>query len=458
MAQIINKTVIYARIIVLFIVIITGLLPVQAQNVPEPDREGLLNGLTILYANRPGDPQVLVKLRIQSGSEFDLAGKAGTMALLADAMFPESTTGEYVAEQLGGRLDVATSYDAIDVTISGKATALEQIIALLRNALVNLNLSAENVATLREAKIKELTQKQSSMSDAANRAIAVRAFGTYPYGHPTEGTVETVAKIDRGDLMLARDRFLNADNATLVVIGGVEKSRVMRAARQILGPWQKSERIVPATFRQPGPIDNHVLLIDQPANNAEVRLAVRGLSRSDPGALAAAVLAAIAGKRWQTAMPSLSAVSAQHEAHGLQGLFVLGGSVPTASAAKAIAAAKEAMKAIAESGPTQQEVSEAIASRSFISQPKSPDESLADKWLDAETYKIQLSTWPVDFNRISPADIKRVAGKLFGDPANQAVVVLGNASELKLQFGDQAEVPATPKKPGNNSSLPPRKP
>jgi len=459
MAQIINKTVIYARIILMFVVITGGLRPIQAQNVPEPDRERLLNGLTILYANRPGDPQVLLKLRIQSGAAFDLAGKAGTMALLADAMFPESTTGEYVAEQLGGRLDVTTSYDAIDVTISGKAAGLERIIDLLRNALVNLNLSAENVATLREAKIKELTQKQASISDAANRAIALRAFGTYPYANPPQGTVETVAKIERADLMLARDRFLNADNATLVVIGGVEKSRVMRAARQILGPWQKSERIVPATFRQPGPVDSHVLLIDQPAaNNAEVRLAVRGLSRSDPDAAAASVLAAIAGKRWQTAMPSLSVVSVQHEAHGLQGLFVLGASVSTASAAKAIASAKEVMKSIAESGPTQQEVSEAIASRSFISQPKSPDESLADKWLDAETYKIQLSTLPVDFSRISPADIKRVAGRLFGDPANQAIVVLGNASELKAQLGDQVEAPPSPKKPANNSSLPPRRP
>src|SRR5262252_5791512 len=215
MAQIINKTVIYARVILPFIVLAASLAHVQAQSAPQPDRERLLNGLTILYGNRPGDSQVLLRLRIQSGAAFDLAGKAGTMALLADAMFPESTTGEYVAEQLGGRLDVTTTYDAIDVSISGKATELERMIDLLRNALMNLNVSPESVATLREAKTKELTGKQSTISAAANRAIALRLFGTYPYGQPTEGTVETVTKIERGDLMLARDRFLNADNAVL---------------------------------------------------------------------------------------------------------------------------------------------------------------------------------------------------------------------------------------------------
>jgi zinc protease len=459
MAQIINKTVIYARIFLPFVVLAASLAHVEAQSVPQPDRERLLNGLTILYSNRPGDPKVLLKLRIQSGAAFDLAGKTGTMALLADAMFPESTTGEYVTEQLGGQLEVATTYDAIDVTIDGKATELERMIELLRNALMNLNLSPESVATLREAKIKQLTGKQSSSSDAANRAIAQRLFGTYPYGQPPEGTVETVAKIERGDLMLARDRFLNADDATLVVIGGVEKARVMRAARQILGPWQKSDRIVPATFRQPGPVNSHVLLIDQSgANNAEVRLAVRGLARSDPDAAAAFVLAAIARKRWQALMPGLSAVSVGHEAHALRGMFVLGASVPAGSAAKAIATAKEVMKTIAQSGVTQEEVSAAVTAFPSVSHRPSPDESLADKWLDAETYKIPLSTSPADDNRISPADIKRVAARLFSEPANQATVVLGNANELKSQFGDQAELPANLTRPSSNSSLPTKKP
>ncbi|HEX3083797.1 MAG TPA: hypothetical protein VHP99_04680, partial [Pyrinomonadaceae bacterium] len=84
----------------------------QAQTSPAPDREQLLNGLTILYGNRAGDPNVLLRLRIKSGAAFDLAGKAGMMSLLAEAMFPESTTREYVAEQLGGRLDVSTNYDS----------------------------------------------------------------------------------------------------------------------------------------------------------------------------------------------------------------------------------------------------------------------------------------------------------------------------------------------------------
>ena len=108
------------------------------------------------------------------------------------------------------------------------------------------------------------------------------------------GTVETVAKIDRADLMYARERFLNADNATIVVIGGVEQTRLRRTLRQLLGPWQKGDRLVPATFRQPSAPDVRVLVVNQTgATKAEIRLAVRGLARSDRDATAASILAQI---------------------------------------------------------------------------------------------------------------------------------------------------------------------
>ncbi len=107
-----------------------------AQTFAEPEQEQLLNGLKVVLWQRPGDPNVLLKLRINSGAAFDLAGKDGTMALLGDVLFPDPATREYVTEQLGGQLEVSTNYDGIDVLVSGKATEFERIVELLRGALV----------------------------------------------------------------------------------------------------------------------------------------------------------------------------------------------------------------------------------------------------------------------------------------------------------------------------------
>src|SRR6267142_2744040 len=118
----------------------------KAQSYPEPVREQLLNGLTVLFSQRPGDSNVLIKLRVHSGAAFDTTGKSGTMALLGDVLFPDPSTREYVSEQLGGKLEVTTDYDEIDITLSGKVSELERMIDLLRIALITTQLTAENVA------------------------------------------------------------------------------------------------------------------------------------------------------------------------------------------------------------------------------------------------------------------------------------------------------------------------
>jgi predicted Zn-dependent peptidase len=425
-----------------------------AQTVPEPDRQQLLNGLNVVFWQQPGDANVLVKLRIRSGAAFDLAGKDGTMALLGDALFPDPATREYVTEQLGGKLEVSTDFDRIDVTISGKASEFERIVDLLRAAVVTTQLTPENVSRLRESRIKQLSETPVSAAELADRAIAARLFGSFPYGRTPGGTLEGVAKIERADLMLARERFLNADNATLVVIGGIEKSRTLRTLRQLIGPWRKSDRSVPATFRQPLPPDARVLVVNQTgATSTQIRLAVRGLAYSDRDTPAASLLAQIVQARWQTLAPDLSATFARHEAHALPGAFVMGGSVPNASVSKALAGAQQVLRALAQNGPTAAELEAALSRR-----PAQPD-SFADRWLDIDTYNLAAKTDADSIRGVTVADLQRAAARLFKD-ASIATVLVGDSEQLKAtlagSFELQPERPAT--KTASDPVVPIRKP
>src|SRR6185295_4553570 len=297
-------------------------------------------------------------------------------------------TREYVTEELEGRLEVTTSLDWLDVTISGKASELERMIDLLRGAFLTTQLGPENVATLRNARLKLLSEKPATAAEVADAAIAARLFGVFPYARPASGTIASVTKLDRADLMLSRERFLNADNASLAVVGGVQKTRLMRALRQLLGPWAKSEKSIPSTFRQPAAPDSRILALDQAGvANAEIRIAVRGLSRADNDTLAANLLAYIIRDRWQAAVSDLSATSARHESHVLPGMFVLGGSVPTASASKAVSAAQEAMRSLAQNGPSAGELEHArTLLQTDISKQISQIDGAAEAWLDMDTY------------------------------------------------------------------------
>jgi zinc protease len=414
----------------------------RAQTAPEPEREMLLNGLRILYWPQPGNPNVLLKLRIHSGAAFDLNDRAGMMALLGDALFPDPATREYMTEELEGRLEVRTTHDAIDITLAGKSSGLERMVDFLRGSVLTTQLGVESVATVRTARVKLLSEKPPTLADAADQAIAARVLGTFPYTRPATGTAASVAKVERADLLLARERFLNADNASLAVVGGVEKPRMMRALRQLLGPWGKSDRTIPATFRQPGAPDTRVLVVDSPgATNAEIRLAIRGLARGDRDALAADILALIIRDRWKTAVPDLSQVSVRDEAHVLPGIFVLSASAPTGNAAKATTAAQDVIKSLIQTGPTAQELESARgAVLNQLSTEFSQPETMSTHWLDMDTFKsTRPSTVATLIRSLTPGDIQRVTARLFRDVA-MATVVAGNSEQLKATLTGNVEI------------------
>jgi len=176
--------------------------------------------------------------------------------------------------------------------------------------------------------------------------------------------------------------------------------------------------------------------------------------------MTASVLAQIARNRWQAQVPELASSSfVRNETYALGGMFMFSASVPPASAAKAIAAAKNVMKGLTEADPTQAEIVSAVGPGLMLSHRPSPDEALADAWLDTDTYKLS-SAKQVEAIRIPPADIRRTAARLFGNSAPLAIVTLGNAAELQSQLGYKIELRsnAPEPKPATIPAPSPKKP
>ncbi|MFL6228505.1 MAG: M16 family metallopeptidase [Pyrinomonadaceae bacterium] len=414
--------------------------PARAQSpAPEPRREQLLNGLRLLIVERPGDAKVWMKLRVHSGAAFDLANREGTMALLSDALFPDPSTAQYVSEELGGQLDVRTTYDAIDVTLSGNAAEFDRLAEMLRNAFVQMRLAPEDISRLREARLKAARDAQQSPAQLADRAARARLYGTHPYGRPVGGTPESLARIERGDLIFARDRFLSPSNATLVIIGGVDRSRVMRTFRQFLGSWHRSDAIPPATFRQPVAPDPRTLIVATPGTRtAEVRIDARGVARSDRDRAAATLLTSIVRQRWQEATREAKPTSlfAHHESNSLTGTFSLGASVPASAAASVVEAARTVLRTLAAAPPSAAEIESARREALNTDETRRADQfPFADAWLDSITFNYDAASDARAMRDVTPADLQRVAARLFRD-TQLATVVVGDAAELRASLAN----------------------
>jgi predicted Zn-dependent peptidase len=387
------------------------------------------------------------------------------MALLGDLLFPDAATVDYFTDELGGKLDVSVTYDSITITMVGKASELEQVISVLRNAILSTQFTPEVVTRIRDARIKSLRDATVSPAMVADRAIAARLFGEFPYGRLAGGTPEDLARVDRADLMLAHERFLNSNNATLAVIGGVTRQRTFRTVRQLLGPWRKTEKIVPTTFTQPKAADPRTLIVNVAGPTTEVRLAVRGVARSDADFAATTVLARLAQHRWQAIAAELAnqPVFARSDGYVLPGAFVMGTAVSTEKTADALANAKKVLESLVKTPATAAELDRAkaeVVNEAVVIATKA--EAVPDPWLDLDTYRLKgLQDQPALLRAVTAADLQRVAGRLFKEPGVASVLV-GDATPLKtaLQGRQQFEVlgevaaptpaPKNPAKPTGN--------
>jgi zinc protease len=431
----------------------------RAQNLPEPRRETLLNGLKLVMQPRPNDNKIILQLRIHSGAAFDLAGKSGTMGLLSDVLFYDPTTRESVEKDLGGKLEVALNHDALDITLAGEGNALEPLIAVIRSAIININPLPENerILALRAARVKLLSEPPTASAVADQMALS-RFFGAFPYSRPSAGIAQDLATVDRNDLIFLRERFLNPNNATLVISGNFDPNRAYRVARQLLGNWRKSDVVVPSSFRLPEAPDDRVLVVNQPdATEAQVRLVLRGVARNDRDYFAVNLLTTVAQARWQAALSELPPgfLSVRHDARTLPGFFLLSGKVAPEDAARALQAARATLEKLAAEGPTQAELDRARAA--FLGQlhKKAGDpEGLGAFWLDNDTYRLApFADQLRQLNGLTSQDLKKTSVRLFR-AVHTAALASGPADRMRPELEKTAQIEVFGVKPGQSAVAP----
>ena len=407
-------------LIALAVIILFALVApvIFSQTPPAPKQEKLLNGLKVLMSPEATADKVYVSIRIHAGSAFDPQGKEGVMQLLADNLFPNEAAREFFTEDLRGNLDVVTTYDYIQINASSKPDQFLSMLETLAAAVSNMAIDKDVTAKLKNALLTKVKTMEAEPGYSADRAIAQRLYGTFPYGRPQTGTAASIGKIDFADLIDARARFLTADNATIAITGNFDRALGYRAIRRYFGTWLKADRKIPTTFRQPDEPDASPQIVNLASIKEPLaRFSFRGLARNDKDWAAAKVLAKVINWRLVAAEPrdAIIDIYAAHEARVLPGDFVIRYRVTpqwpglSSKGAAARAEALQQMLADISKGIQPNEFNKAKAETQMELSSKAP----ADWWLDEDTYKTGPAAAEMQAAaNVTLADVQRVAERL----------------------------------------------
>jgi len=234
------------------LLLLSLLLPASAGAAkPIAHREVLPNGIVLLVAERPAVPIVFVRAFARAGAVLDPPDRAG-LANLTGALLTRGTakhTGpqlDSAIEFVGGSLSAAAGRDGMTASLAVLKKDLGLGLDLLAEVVLTPTFPAEEVKRKTAQIQAAIKRSEEDPGTVAGRALAKLVFPNHPYGVPVEGTVESVGRLTRDDVVRFHATNVRPDTAIIAVVGAITVDDARREIEARFGGW-KAPAEQPAT-------------------------------------------------------------------------------------------------------------------------------------------------------------------------------------------------------------------
>lgn len=212
----------------------------QAQSLNAQTFE-LANGMKVIYLPDRRLPIVTHMLWYRVGSADEEPGKSGLAHFFEHLMFkgtpanPGDSYARFIGE-VGGELNAFTSYDYTAYYATVGSVHLERIMELEADRMMNLALTAPQVAVEREVIVEERRLRTDNNPEALllEQSLAT-LFVNHRYGIPVIGWMHEIRSWTQEDALSFYRRWYAPNNAFLIVSGDVDFEQLKRIATEHYG-------------------------------------------------------------------------------------------------------------------------------------------------------------------------------------------------------------------------------
>lgn len=250
-------------------------------------RTKLSNGAILLVAEQHQLPMVTIQIAFNAGSRRDPAGKPGLAALTAESMTQgtknlTATRFNQKVDFMGSSVDVSASRDFAFASMTSLKKYEDQTLDLMAQTLENPGLRDADILRKRADQVADIKAAQEEPAYAARVAFLRRMFGNGPYGHPTEGYADSVAKLTPDDVRdFYRDHYKMGD-AVIAVAGDVDPDAIKAKLEKELSGLPGTVPPQPSPGAPAVPPGIHADLINRDVAQANVIIGSSGVARSNP--------------------------------------------------------------------------------------------------------------------------------------------------------------------------------
>ncbi len=422
--------------------------------VPEHERLVLDNGATLILLPRREVPLLACQVLLRGGSAVDSPAPPGAASLVAALLEKGAGARDAYAfaetvEGAGGSYGAAAGPEAIAVRSQFLARDQELMLELLSDTLRAPRLEEREFEHLRERQIEFIKAVKDSepaeLIDAYGRAML---FAGHPYARPVHGSESSLTQVTHAHARHYYRAHFGADRLILVLAGDLDIDRAEQAVRSAFESWPQAVGRPP--LAQPVPsTGRRVLLVDAPgAAQSHFWIGTGGVDRKYPRRAALDLVNTLFGGRFTSLLNAelriksgLSYGARSGFVRGsVAGEFSIRSFVETASTARAIRLALQALERLHSEGVSAEMLASARAYT--LGQYALGLETAAD-WAaalaDIEFFGLgtgYIDDYPAALAEVDPHAARAVIAEAFPMPDQMTLVVIGDAARIGGQLAE----------------------
>ncbi|MEM6490671.1 MAG: pitrilysin family protein [Pseudomonadota bacterium] len=215
----------------------------------------LANGLRVATDPMPGLRSVAAGVYVDVGARFERRERNGVAQFLEHMVFKGTRrrSAKAIAEEIeavGGQLNAWTGREQTGFTARVLDDDLPLAIDMIADMLRNSVFDVDELAREKQVILQEIGQVQDTPDDIVFDHLQAAAFADQPLGRPVLGEPDTVAAIDRDDVIAYLAAGYGANRMILSAAGAVDHDALVRLAEDAFGdaPAGDAPTAGPATY------------------------------------------------------------------------------------------------------------------------------------------------------------------------------------------------------------------
>jgi zinc protease len=423
--------------------------PPKPTVIPAPAIQTLPNGLQVVVVERHTLPLITLRLVVKAGAELDPARLPGTAALV-NSLLTEGTahrTSRQIAEAIdsvGGLVDNGVGWDSSFLSLSVLSDQADLAFNLVSDMIEHPAFQPAEIERQRKQTLSGLEVAHDDPAYVADTLFQKLIFEGTPYGHPEDGTLESVPHITAEDLRSFHMHYYQPANCIFAVVGDIPAPDAFARAARFFSTWENLA--APATTPAAAPARpgaRRVVAIDKPdAVQTEIRIGNLGVPRNSPDYLALSVANEILGgpsenrlfKALRTRQGLTYGASSDLVCRRNLGAWVTKTFTRTGETLRSAHIALEQMKSLRDDEISRRELETAQSYLvGHLALEFETSQDVASQVLELIENGLPLDYWnryPEKIQALTTGDVWN-ATQRYLDPDRNVIVLVGNVSDFK---------------------------